>query len=68
MPKEYGGVMPMAEMIGEILCTVTTTDCTVSDGRKQSQLDWIHGIIDICDNGGLITPLQTSKHISNFTH
>ena len=34
MPKEYGGVMPMAEMIGEFLCSVTASDHTVSHGRK----------------------------------
>jgi hypothetical protein len=28
MPKEYGGVMPMAEMIGEMLRAVRSSDYT----------------------------------------
>jgi len=68
MPKEYGGVMPMAEMIGEFLCSVTTSDCTVSHGRKRSQSEWIHIILDVCDNGGLIKPPLMSEHICIFKH
>ena len=63
MPKEYGGVMPMAEMIGEFVCPVTTSDRTVSHGRKRSQSVWIHGILDVCDNGGPIKPPLMSEHI-----
>jgi hypothetical protein len=68
MPKEYGGVMPMAEMIGKILCSVTTSDLTVSDSGKQSQSEWLRGILDVCNNGGLIKPPQTSNQVFILKH
>jgi hypothetical protein len=68
MPKEYGGVMPMAEMIGEMLCVVLSSDYTVSECRKQSQPDLTHSILDVCDAGGLIKPSQISEHIFNTKH
>jgi len=56
----------MAEMIGKILCSVTTSDLTVSDGRKRSQSEWLRGILDVCDKGGLIKPPQMSNHVFIF--
>jgi len=64
MPKEYGGVMPMAEMIGEFLCSVTPSDRTVSHSRKLSQSEWIHITLDMCDNGG--KPPQMYENIFIF--
>ena len=57
--------MPMAEMIGKSLCSVTTSDRIVSHGRKQSQSEWIHIILDVCDNGRLIKPPQMYKKFSS---